>query len=86
MHANLSYIGKQISFYEMMGAEGYVSRWIDINPYAILRIGATFNYKALELNLNVHNLTNKKYEQGGSSIAPIRQQGLWLMADIAYKF
>ena len=86
LHANLSYIGKQISFYEMMGAEGYVSRWIDINPYAILRIGTTFNYKALELNFNVHNLTNKKYEQGGSSIAPIRQQGLWLMADIAYKF
>ena len=85
IHANLLYTSKQTSLYEMPTEDGFYAEVIDINPRALLNMGICFEYKKFGINFNVHNLTNKKYVQGGTSIAPIRQQGLWYIAELSYK-
>ena len=85
IHANLLYTSKQTSLYEMPTEDGFYAEMIDINPRALLNMGIRFEYKKFGINFNVHNLTNKKYVQGGTSIAPIRQQGLWYIAELFYK-
>ena len=53
---------------------------------AIFSMGLDYKYKALEVFLDCHNVFNKSYEQGGSSIGPIAQQGRWIKLQVAYKF
>ena len=52
----------------------------------IVDLGINYGIKNFGVGLNCHNLLNTKYEQGGVSTGFIRQQGLWLMAEISYKF
>ena len=85
IHANMLYTSKQTSLFEMPSAEGFYVEEIEIDPRALLNMGVRFEYKKLGIDFNIHNLTNKKYVQGGTSIAPIRQQGLWFIAELSYK-
>ena len=39
----------------------------------------------MELGVNVYNVTNARYAQGGSSVAPMQQAGLWLLGHIRLK-
>lgn len=59
---------------------------IKIPSRMTFNIGVSYQWNKLHFNANIYNLTNKKYEQGGSSFAPIRQQGRWCMFDVAYSF
>ena len=52
----------------------------------IVDLGVNYGYKKFGIGLNCHNLFNTKYEQGGVSTGFIRQQGIWLMAEVSYKF
>ena len=52
----------------------------------IVNLGVNYAIKNFGVGLNCYNLLNTKYEQGGVSTGFIRQQGLWLRAEISYKF
>ena len=52
----------------------------------IVDLGINYGYKKFGVGLNCHNLFNTKFEQGGVSTGFIRQQGLWLMAEVSYQF
>jgi len=38
------------------------------------------------LGVDVYNLLNTKYEQGGAIVAPLRQPGTWLLGHVSYQF
>jgi outer membrane receptor protein involved in Fe transport len=50
-----------------------------------VNIGGSYELSPLTFELNVYNLFNQKYYQGGNSSAPIRQQGLWFMFNVGVK-
>lgn len=52
----------------------------------LIDAGGHYHFRTLDLALDVHNLLNHKYVQGGSSVAPMMQPGLWLTTSVAYKF
>ena len=76
------------------GQSSYLVHWsiIEVNDFEVagrVLVDAGANYKIgrLELGVNVHNLFNRKYYQGGmNSNGALLQQGRWFMADVAYKF
>ena len=59
---------------------------INIPARAVWNGGFTYRYHKYDINFQIHNLLNKHYKQGGTSVTPIRQQGLWYTLDFAYKF
>ena len=38
------------------------------------------------MGINVYNIANTVYQQGGSSVAPMRQAGRWILGHVAIKF
>ena len=53
----------------------------------LVDLGADYKIGKLELGLNIHNLFDNKYKQGGmNSNSTIIQKGTWVMGDIAYTF
>ena len=72
----------------------YMIDWANVNmeeyevPSRVLvDFGGNYKIGNVELGVNVHNLFNKKYSQGGmnsNGVAP--QKGTWVMADVAFKF
>lgn len=84
-HVNI--LSKQTSLYSMPGPTGeLISNEISIPSRAIWNGNINYRFLDYELGFQIHNILNKKYEQGGTSIAPIRQQGLWYTFDLSYKF
>lgn len=55
---------------------------LDIPSRIICNLGASYTYRQFELNARLYNVMNHGYEQGGTSIGPIRQQGLWTMFEL----
>ena len=64
----------------------YMYKDIDVDPYFIADIGASYKIGDLELNLNVNNVLNNKYSLSGACTGLVPQKGRWFMFDIAYKF
>jgi iron complex outermembrane receptor protein len=58
---------------------------LSIPSRVIVNLGATYQIKKLSLGIKSYNTFNHHYEQGGTSIGPIQQQGMWLLGEIAYK-
>ena len=83
--ANVYYAGKQTFHYEMIGDEGLIEEDSNVPSFVRCNLGLTYKFKKAELGFNVHNLFNKRYSQGGTSIGTILQPGRWFMASIAYK-
>lgn len=65
--------------------QGADQRDDEIPARAIFNAGAKYQLRPFTFELNVYNLFNKKYYQGGNSNAPIRQQGLWLLFNASVK-
>jgi iron complex outermembrane receptor protein len=90
VNANVNILSRQVSHYRLPIEEIIENNKEDIEisipPRAVFNVGASYKWKNLELGLNAYNLFNRNYEQGGSTIGPIRQQGRWLMFSLAYKF
>lgn len=83
LHTNILFTDKQISLFS--NPAGDVAE-IDIPGRAVLNLGADYTYKGFEIGFNIYNLLNKQYTQGGSSIAPLQQQGRWFLANVAFNF
>lgn len=81
IHANANALTKQVCKFNNI-FEGS-TEFIDVPARCILNLGASYSWKKLELGFDIHNILNTHYNQGGSTIAPIRQQGRWLMATAA---
>lgn len=59
---------------------------IDIPFRALFDAGISYRFKKLEVGVNVYNLANTVYQQGGSTVAPLRQAGRWILGHISYQF
>ncbi|MGM9689172.1 MAG: TonB-dependent receptor plug domain-containing protein [Alloprevotella sp.] len=73
-------------YYDEQGTINVAKKELDVPARVVWDAGAQFDYKRFGLELQVHNLLNKKYDQGGTSYAPLRQEGLWFTAKAKYKF
>ena len=82
LHAHALFVSRQKSLYTLPGAPEVE---IDIPARALVDLGASYQFWKLELGLNVYNVANTHYIQGGSSVAPMRQAGLWLLGHIRLK-
>ncbi len=90
LNTHLQFLSAQKSlyasfYYDEQGVLGIAKNELDVPARIVWDAGAQFDYKRFGLELQVHNLLNKKYEQGGTSYAPIRQEGLWFTAKVKYK-
>ena len=83
VNAHANFLSKQNSQYALPGAP---SVEIDIPARVIFDMGASYSIWKVEVGLNVYNLANTSYMQGGSSVAPMQQAGRWLLGHISFKF
>ena len=83
INAHANFISKQFSQYSLPGTEP-----LDINiPARILfDLGVSYHIWKVEMGINVYNIANTSYKQGGSSVAPMQQAGRWLLGHVAFKF
>ena len=58
----------------------------ELDGRILMDIGGEYKIGPVELGVNIHNLFDKRYKQGGISTGLIPQQGRWVMADVAIKF
>lgn len=87
LNTHLNILSKQKSLYSIPDEQGnIVSQELDIPARCIWNAGFQYKFANCKLGVQVYNLLNKIYEQGGSSIAPIRQQGLWYLLNLSYDF
>lgn len=86
LRANLNMMSGQTWLYEQAPEMGVAPEERTLPARAILSMGVNYKYKSLELIFDCHNILNKRYEQGGSSIGPIMQQGRWIKLQAAYNF
>ena len=85
LHTHLRLIGRQYTE-STINYETYETKIYQLPARAIVNLGANYSHKNWEIGLNVYNLLNTKYVQGGASTSFIRQQGCWWMGDVSYKF
>lgn len=83
LHANTIFTSKQLT--QSLYDGGGTIKEENIPARAIVNIGGSYELSPLTFELNVYNLFNQKYYQGGNSSAPIRQQGLWFMFNVGVK-
>lgn len=86
-NANIYYTGKQYFCIKegdiLQGTEDQISK---IPPVFLVNPSVCLTFGRLELNLDIHNIFNHSYSLGGRCQRPIQQKGLWLMAEVKYKF
>jgi outer membrane receptor protein involved in Fe transport len=80
LNAVRSYINGEAS------SDRYIYKDIEVDPYFVADIGASYKIGNLEMNLNVNNVLNNKYSLSGACTGNVPQKGRWYMFDIAYKF
>lgn len=83
LNAHALYVSKQKSQYALPGMDPLD---IDIPSRIVFDAGISYSIRKFEVGLDVYNLGNTVYLQGGSSVAPMRQAGRWLLGHISYKF
>lgn len=87
INSHLNILSGQASLYEMLASDGDIHHQdIVIPARAIWNGSLNYQYRNYETNFQIYNILNKTYKQGGTSIAPIIQQGLWYMLNISCKF
>ena len=83
VNAHGLFLSKQVSQYALPGMDPLD---IDIPARFIVDLGASYSFWKMEVGVNAYNIANTKYQQGGSSVAPLRQAGLWVLGHVAIKF
>ncbi|MBQ0025523.1 MAG: TonB-dependent receptor, partial [Bacteroidales bacterium] len=81
-HVNARYTSRQNSVY---AAPGFDPVMIDIPQHCLVNLGMGYNWKKIGLEFNIYNLLNTHYLQGGSSVAPLQQPGLWLTGGLSFR-
>ncbi len=82
LQAHANFVSSQKSQYAMPGMDPLD---IDIPARVIVDAGISYAVWKLEFGLNAYNVANTSYQQGGSSVAPMQQAGLWLLGHIRLK-
>lgn len=82
VHTHLNILSGQTSKMLLLTGE----QDIDIPARAVWNGSLSYQWRNYEVNFQICNILNKTYEQGGTSIAPIRQQGLWYTFGMSFKF
>ena len=82
LHAHALFVSSQKSVYTLPGTPEVE---IDIPARALVDLGISYRFWKMELGLDVYNVANTHYMQGGSSVAPMQQAGLWLLGHISFK-
>ena len=82
LQAHANFVSSQKSLYSLPGMDPLD---IDIPARVIVDAGISYAVWKLEFGLNAYNVANTNYQQGGSSVAPMRQAGLWLLGHIRLK-
>jgi iron complex outermembrane receptor protein len=83
LHAKIDFTSTQSSaFVPLLGDRILIT----VPSRCLLDAGGCYRYRAFDFSVDVHNLLNHKYVQGGSSVAPMMQQGTWFTASAAYQF
>jgi len=80
-HTYICLYGEQ---YDMSLLDSHYNGFLDTR--CIVNAGLSYNLKSVSFGLNVHNLLNTKYRQGGYSLSSIPQKGRWLMFDVAFRY
>lgn len=78
---HLNFFSKQESL-EMKFGEPDVE--IELPARATVDAGVSYKLNPVTLKFNMNNILNTTYDQGGASIAPIRQRGRWFMFSVKY--
>ena len=83
VNAHANFISRQTCQYSLPGVD-----WQDIPiPARVLfDLGASYRFWKMEVGINVYNVANTSYQQGGSSVAPMQQAGRWLLGHVSIKF
>ncbi len=82
LHAHAIFSSEQRSLYTLPGMPEVE---ISIPARALVDMGINYQFWKMELGVNVYNMTNAHYMQGGSSVAPMQQAGLWLLGHVRLK-
>ncbi|MBQ9640683.1 MAG: TonB-dependent receptor [Bacteroidaceae bacterium] len=83
LYAKMNATTQQSSaFYSLIGTQEELT----VPARAIFDAGVHYRYRKLDLAMDFHNILNHHYVQGGSSVAPMMQQGFWFTGSVAYKF
>ena len=82
LQAHANFVSAQKSQYAMPGMDPLD---IDIPARVIVDAGISYAVWKLEFGLNAYNVANTSYQQGGSSVAPLQQAGLWLLGHVSLK-
>ena len=83
INAHAHFDSKQYSEHALPGTE---PQNIDIPARVLFDLGASYHIWKVEMGINVYNIANTVYVQGGSSVAPMRQAGRWILGHVALKF
>lgn len=86
VHSHVNILSRQVCLYKNLTSGNMELQDIDIPARAIWNGSLGYQWRKAEMNFQIYNILDKKYSQGGTSIAPIRQQGRWYMLSISYKF
>ena len=83
LNGHALFLSKQTSQYALPGIDPVD---IDIPARVLFDLGASYSIWKAEVGVNVYNVANTTYLQGGSSVAPFQQAGRWLLGHISFKF
>ena len=83
VNAHGLFLSKQKSLYAL---PEFPEQVIDIPARMIVDMGASYAFWKMEVGINVYNIVNTTYLQGGSSVAPMQQAGRWLLGHVSIKF
>lgn len=82
--ANTTYRSDQTSY--NVNPEMGTTTMFEIPKTLILNAGINYKYRNIGVGLDVYNLLNTHYVLGGSSVAPIQQQGRWILGSVSFDF
>lgn len=87
VNTGLNLMSKQYTLFKTYNEKGEVlEEVIDIPSRLIWNCNFQYSIKRCALGFQMSNILNKKYYQGGSSVAPIQQKGRWMSVSVSYKF
>lgn len=83
LHSKANILSKQYSQFGIPGMDMYN---FEIPARCIVNAGFNSSFNRVGLGMDFYNLFNSNFEQGGASVAPLRQPGMWFLGHLSYKF
>lgn len=83
LHTHLEYYGKQPSYIVNMSTQDFTG--INVPERVLADLGVDYQWSRFGFSLNVKNLFNKNYVQGGLATRQVQQQGRWILFSASVK-